>query len=199
MAAAPQFQICAETAGVAEARSLFLQHSPALVLMGLTFEEGDGIELIKDLLKVDGGARVLVLSARNDALSVQRALRAGARGYMLTTDEPGEIVEAMEKVAAGGRFASSGVHRCILDDMAYGDVAAGRSELLRLSDRELQVFRGIAAGHGMTQLARQLHLSVKTVETYRMQVKSKLGLHTSAQLRDWAAEWRQSTLGRQVR
>lgn len=195
MAQSGRYLIGAETDRAAEGRSLFIDHAPDVVLIGMTFRDGDGVDLIKGLLKIEPAARVLVLSTRNDTLSVQRAFRAGARGYILTTDEPAEILGALDKVLAGGRFASSGVQQCILDELTYGDLTPARPEIGRLSDRELQVLRGIASGYGMTQLARQLHLSVKTVETYRTQVRSKLGLQSSDELRHWAAEWRQATLG----
>jgi DNA-binding NarL/FixJ family response regulator len=193
--AARAFEICGETDGAQEGRSLFVQHAPELVLIGLSLSGGDGIELIKDLLKLDPRARIVVLSTREDALSVQRAFRAGACGYVLTLDRPEQLLTSLARAVAGQRFASDAVQRCILDDMAYGDLVAGRAELSRLSDRELQVFRGIAAGRGVTQLARELQLSVKTIETYRTQVRSKLGLQTSRELRNWATEWLRSTLG----
>lgn len=143
-----RFRVCAETGHAAHAHSLFLQHRPAVVLLGLTLQDGDGIDLIKDLLKLDPQARMLVLSTRSDRLSVQRAFRAGAGGYVLTTDDSGEVIEALDCITTGGRFASEGVQQCIIDDMAYGDLTPGGTELERLSDRELQVFRGIAAGTG---------------------------------------------------
>lgn len=189
------FRVCAETDNACEARSLFLLHRPDVVVVGLTLKAGDGVELLKDLRKLDPAVSTLVLTTRDDPMSVQRAFRAGATGYVVTRDQPEEILEALERVAAGERFASESILGSVLDHLANGALAPATDKLKRLSDRELQVFRGIAAGHGVTQLARELNLSVKTVETYQTQVRGKLQLRSSAELHDWASEWARRRMG----
>src|SRR6266403_1889387 len=138
-----QFMACGETDEAPLARELFVRHKPKLVLLGLTLRGGDGFQLIKDFCKLEPAAATLVLSERNDALSIRRAFRAGARG----------------------------------------------SDINSLSDRELEIFSFIGRGFSVSELAIELHVSVKTIETHQMRIKEKLALHSAAELRQKAREW----------
>ena len=192
------FRVCGETDDVAEAREFCARQGPAVVVMGLTLRRGDGIGLIKDLRKSAANIRVLVLSNRSDALSLQRSLRAGARGYVVTYDSVAEIPRALNAILAGEFYASRSVSRLLLKVVANGEMKPMGAES-RLSDRELQVFRLIGRGLGATGVAKELHLSVKTIETHRMRIKQKLGLRCGAELNRRAESWLMSELRKRSR
>lgn len=184
-----QFKMIGETGDAPVARRLFADASPALVVLSLTIHHGDGISLIKDFKKINPAARALVVTARTDSLSVQRAFRAGARGYVVTEDETAEVLHALERIAAGELYASGIIARGLLQMLASGLVETLGDVCGQLSDRELQVFRLIGSGFGTSRVAGELHLSVKTIETHRQRIKQKLGLTNGSELTHRAAQW----------
>lgn len=183
-----RFQICAQTGEAPVARRLFAENRPDLVVLNLTLRHGDGIHLIKDFKKLNPAARALVVTARADTLSLQRAFKAGARGYVVTQDETDEVLEALDQIANGQLYASNTVSRALLEMLATGAVET-RNGCSNLSDRELQVFRLIGSGLGTSRVATELQLSVKTVETHRQRIKHKLGLVNTTELTQKAAKW----------
>jgi DNA-binding NarL/FixJ family response regulator len=183
-----QFMACGETDEAPLARDLFLRHKPRLVLLGLTLRGGDGFQLIRDFCKLEPAAATLVLSERTDALSVQRAFRAGARGY-LTIDGAAEMVRAFNEISAGRVYVSASVLPLILSNFAAGYKGLHSSDINSLSDRELEIFSFIGRGFSVSELANELHVSVKTIETHQMRMKEKLGVHSAAELRQKAREW----------
>ena len=187
--ASERFAVCAQTDDAPVARELFVEHQPQLIVLGLTLNHGNGIELIKDFRKLNSATRILVLSAREDALSVQRAFRAGAHGYLAIEDDTPDVLQALDQITAGYLYASASVTRRLLESLASNEIQPARSEVKPLSDRELQVFSLIGRGFGASRLATELHLSVKTIETYQAHIKEKLGLHSAAELSDKAARW----------
>src|SRR5262249_22383322 len=170
------FKVVGETSSVPIARCLFTEMQPDLVILSLTLQHGDGISLLRDFRKMNRAARMLVLTTREDPLSVQRAFRAGACGYVVTQDETREVLHALERIVAGELYTSATVVRRLLQMLAGGLVETPRDPCARLSDRELQVFRLIGSGLGTSRVAKELHLSVKTIETHRQRIKQKLGL-----------------------
>jgi DNA-binding NarL/FixJ family response regulator len=184
-----RFAVCAETDDAPTARELFVQHQPQIVVLGLTLRGGDGVELMKDFRKLNPSARTIVLTTREDPLSMQRAFRAGACGYLATSDPIHEILTAIDQVLAGDLYASPRVWQRLLQNLANGAIESVTSEFKHLSDRELQVFSLIGRGFGASRLANELHLSVKTIETYQMHIKEKLGLRSAAELSEKATCW----------
>jgi DNA-binding NarL/FixJ family response regulator len=184
-----RFAACAETDDAPTARELFIRYRPELVVLGLTLHRGNGIQLIKDFRKLNAAAATLVLSVRHDALSMQRAFRAGARGYLMTDDRLLEVVRALEQVSAGHVYVSASLLPWLLENFATGKIPGGDSELNILSDRELEVFALVGRGFGASQLARELGVSVKTVETHEMRIKEKLRFQSTNELRQKAAHW----------
>ena len=184
-----RFSVCAETADAPAARELVIAHRPDAIIAGLSLRHGDGIEFMKAVRKEDRQIRILVLTQRNDALSVDRAFRAGAHGYLLVQDDIEEIHRALSEILRGRYYASPSIAQRLLGRLAGGEISSATGELSRFSDRELQVFRLIAQGLGPSRVARELHLSVKTIETHRMRIKVKLGLGTGADLNQWAQRW----------
>lgn len=183
------FKVVGETSSAPVARRLFSEIQPDLVILSLTLQHGDGISLLRDFRKMNRAARTLVLTAREDPLSVQRAFRAGACGYVVTLDETSEVLHALERIAAGELYVSATVARRFLQMLASGLMETPRDPCAQLSDRELQVFRLIGSGLGTSRVAKELHLSVKTIETHRQRIKHKLGLIKGMELSRQAADW----------
>jgi DNA-binding NarL/FixJ family response regulator len=197
--ASRRFATCGQTDAAPIARAMFAALQPHVVLIGLTLQCGDGFELIRDFRRMNSAAGVLVVSARNDLLSIHRAFRAGARGYATTSDDAEEILGALKQIASGRLYASASVLPRLLEHLANGEIAPSNSELNALSDRELQVFSLIGRGFGVSRLADELHLSVKTIETYQMHLKQKLGLRTAAELSEKATHWVLGSMRRNLR
>ncbi len=191
-----RFRVMGETGDAPTARRIFTENSPDLVVLSLSLRHGDGIALLKDFKKMNPAARALVVTARTDLLSVQRAFKAGARGYVVAEDETAEVLHALERIAAGELYASATVARGLLQLLADGSVEARRDACGQLSDRELQVFRLIGSGFGTARVATELQLSVKTIETHRQRIKQKLGLTNGTELTRRAAEWMMETARR---
>jgi DNA-binding NarL/FixJ family response regulator len=186
------FKVVGQTSSAPIARRLFSEIQPDLVILSLTLHHGDGISLLRDFRKMNRAARTVVLTAREDPLSVQRAFRAGARGYIVTHDETSEVLHALERIVAGELYVSATVARRFLQMLAGGLMETPRDRCAQLSDRELQVFRLIGSGLGTSRVAKELQLSVKTIETHRQHIKEKLGLINGMQLTRQAADWMRS-------
>jgi DNA-binding NarL/FixJ family response regulator len=183
-----QFVACGETDEAPLARELFLRQKPELVLVGLRLSGADGIQLIKEFRSLNPTAVILALSEHVDAFSAQRALRAGARGY-LSIEDASELLRALDEISSGRPYVGASVLPLILSDFAAGTKSSHGSDINSLSDRELEIFSFIGRGVSVSELANELHVSVKTIETHQMRMKDKLGVHTAAQLRQKAREW----------
>lgn len=184
-----RFAVCGETDDAPTGREMFLKHEPSVVALGLTLRRGDGIDLIKDFRRINTAARLLVVSAREDPLTIQRAFRAGTHGYFALEDNSSEVLQAFGRISEGHLYASASVTLRLLKGLATNEIEPARSEVKALSDRELQVFSLIGRGFGASKLATELHLSVKTIETYQAHIKQKLGLQSAAQLSEKATHW----------
>ena len=183
-----QFTTCGETDQAPVARELFVRHRPDVALVGMTLRGGDGIQLIKEFRSLNPGVALIALSQHPDALSVQRAFRAGARGFLGIDDAP-ELLSAFNQISAGHSYVGASVLPLILDDFAARKKAPRGSNMSILSDRELEIFSFIGRGVSVSELATELHVSVKTIETHQMRMKEKLALHSAAELRQKAREW----------
>jgi DNA-binding NarL/FixJ family response regulator len=183
-----QFLVCGETDDAPLARELFLRHKPHLVVIGLRLSGADGIQLIKEFRNLNPVAPILALSEYPDAFSVQRVFRAGARAYLSIEDAP-ELLRAFDKILTGHPYVGASVLPLILSNFAGGSKNSCGSEINSLSDRELEIFSFIGRGVSVSELATELHVSVKTIETHQMRMKEKLALHTAAELRQKAREW----------
>ena len=183
-----QFVVCGETDEAPLARELFLQHKPHLVVIGLRLWGADGIQLIKEFRSLNPAAAILALSEHADPFSAQRAFRAGARAY-LTIDDAPELLRAFDKMLTGHPHVAASVLPLILSNFAAGTKNSRNPDINNLSDRELEIFSFIGRGVSVSELASELHVSVKTIETHQMRMKEKLALHTAAELRQKAREW----------
>jgi len=183
-----QFAVCGETDEAPLARELFLSHKPQLVVVGLRLCGADGVQLIKEFRNLNPIAATLALSEHVDAFSAQRVFRAGARAYLSTEDAP-ELLKAFDEILSGHPYVGASVLPLILSNFAGGGKNSRSSDINSLSDRELEIFSFIGRGVSVSELATELHVSVKTIETHQMRMKEKLALHTAAELRQKAREW----------
>ena len=173
---------CAETDEAPSARELFLRYKPDLVLIGLRLSGADGIQLIKEFRNLNSTTLILALSEHVDAFSAQRAFRAGARGY-LSIEDGTELLKALDEILRGRPYVGASILPLILSGFTAGARSPHSADINCLSDRELEIFSFIGRGVTVSELAIELNVSVKTIETRRMRMKKKLGLHTAAELR----------------
>lgn len=183
-------EVCGEAEDVRTAIKLTALLKPDVIIIDISLKDGDGIDLIKRIKVRKYNVRMLVWSMHSESLFAQRALRAGASGYITKEQATDRIIEAIRHVLAGKIYLSE----AMTEDMvrqAAGEKsgAAGRPAVETLSDRELQVFRQIGHGARTQEIAKSLHLSVKTIETYRVRIRDKLGLKKGADLAHHAIQW----------
>ncbi len=182
---------CAVAANVAATRAAVLKHKPDLVLLDLRLGNEDGLELIKDLKNQFPTIPILVVSQYDEALYAERALRAGALGYVMKEEAAAEVLSAIRAVLAGELYVSRKMGALVLHKLLQGKPDFQRPGIECLTDRELQVFQMLGTGLSSRQVSAQLHLSIKTIETYRENIKHKLGLHNAPELLRHATEWAQ--------
>jgi DNA-binding NarL/FixJ family response regulator len=181
-----RFTVCADTDNARSAIALFEQHQPKIVVLGLV-QQGE-LQLIKTFLKLAPAALILVLSWDENVMSICRALHAGAMGYLTVEDGDLELPVALDTIAAGAYYVSKSLWGVVLQRFAQGmrSHANGGTDLL--SDREVEVFNLIGRGAGILETAKELGVSVKTVETHQMRIKQKLNLVSAAELRKYAMQ-----------
>lgn len=189
LANSSDFEICGEAEGAAQALSVIEESCPDLVVVDISLKNGSGLSLVKQLAAKDRSIKVLVSSMHDETLFAERALRAGAMGYINKEEAIGSMVEALRKVQSGAIYLSQTMTDRILQSIACGDLENGRAPLEQLSDRELEVFELIGQGMTTRATAEHLGLSVKTVETYRENIKTKLNLENNNELICRAAQW----------
>ena len=182
-------EVCGEAGGTAEALKKYRQLKPELAIIDISLADGSGLELIKELTAIDPNFKSLVVSMHDESLFAERALRAGARGYISKAEPIEKIVEAIRQVLAGKVYLSEQMTDRILRRTVGNGEPLQHSPLESLSDRELDVFQQIGQGFTTRQIADKLHLSPKTVETYREHIKAKLRLSNAAELTQHAVRW----------
>ena len=187
----PDLAVCGEAGDIPSALENIRKTKPDVVIVDLTLKEASGLDLIKDLKVRFSALPALVLSMHNEALYAERSIRAGARGYIMKEATTENIVQAIRCVLSGDIYLSSEASSKVLKKMA-GAQSGKEDPVESLSDRELEVFKFIGEGLRTRDVAARLHLSVKTVESYRENVKQKLNLDNAAKLTRAAVEWVQS-------
>jgi DNA-binding NarL/FixJ family response regulator len=182
-------EVCGEATTLAEACSLATQLRPALVIVDISLEGSDGLELIKELTHRSAELPILVYSMHDEEVYAERALHAGAKGYVMKRETPERLLEAIGEILKGRVYVSKRMSDRLLGRMVGGDSASGQDPISRLSDRELEVFQLIGRGQSTAQIADALCLSIKTIETYREHIKQKLNLQSGLELMRQAVEW----------
>jgi DNA-binding NarL/FixJ family response regulator len=176
--------ICGEAQTEQQARRLVRELKPDAIVVDLSLEEGDGFNIVRDVAAHFPEIRVLVLSMHDEAIYAERLLAQGAAGYIMKQAATEQLITALRTVLRGQRFLSESLQRSLAARRA--DEGSPGS---RLSARELQVISLIGQGLGTREIAENLSLSVKTVETHRLTIKRKLALDTNAQLVQYAIKW----------
>jgi DNA-binding NarL/FixJ family response regulator len=181
-------EVCGEAEDMAEALALVESIHPDVVIVDISLKSSNGLDLIKRIRDRDQKVRILVWSMFGEDLYAERALRAGAQGYVHKGLATREILNAVRTVLNGKIYLSGDQAERLLSRLARGG-AIDRSPIDRLSDRELEAFELL--GHGLTteQIAKQMHVSPKTVETYRVRIKEKLNIDTLTELIRRATQW----------
>jgi len=182
-------EICGEASGEDEAIQKFRELSPEFVVVDVSLDNGTGLDLIKELIAIRPDIKILVWSMHEESLYAERAVRAGARGYLNKAEAIDKVVLAIRSILDGKFFLSQETVDRMLCRTVGVPIGEDREPLETLSDRELEVFEEI--GHGVTtrQIAAKLCLSPKTVETYRENIKTKLNLANATELTRSAVQW----------
>ncbi|MFB3074813.1 MAG: response regulator [Candidatus Methylomirabilales bacterium] len=165
---------------------------PDLMIVDISLKGINGIELVKLIQRRYEKMPILVLSMHDESLYVERVLRAGARGYIMKQEGTEKVVTAIHKILGGDIYVSEAMRKKLLRTFQESQPETSGPSVDRLSDRELEVFRLIGQGYGTRQIADTLHVSVKTVNTYRQHIKEKLKFETGSELLRHAIQWVQS-------
>jgi len=179
----PDIQVVGEASDGRRATEMAERLRPNVVVMDITLPELNGIEATREIMKRDGGAKVLILTMHSDDMFVRQSLKAGARGYLLKDSDALDVQKAVKAIELGGSFFSPAVSKVLLEGY-LGDTHARKVEddLALLSDREREALKCIAEGKTNKEIATLFSVSVRTVETRRRAVMEKLGLRNTAEL-----------------
>lgn len=188
----PDMECCGEADSIAAARRAMTTLKPDLLLTDLTVRGDDGLELIKELRAQYKDLRVIVLTHHEEMAFGDRALRAGAQGYIMKERPANDLLSGLRAVLGGEMYVSQRLAAVMLRKLCHGTPTADVTVLL--SNRELQVFQMLGSGIGTREVSRKLRLSVKTVETYREHIKRKLALKDATSLMHAATTWVQGNV-----
>lgn len=189
----PDFEVCGQADTAAVALAGMQEQAPSVAIVDLSLKGGSGLDLIKDLHRLCPGTQIVVLSMHEEIYYVERAMRAGARGYVTKRDSTHRIVEAIRAVLAGKVYAQPALLAQLTERLiGQGDRASGHNVEL-LSDRELEVFRRMGEGQATRKIAAEMGVSMKTVQAYCARIKEKLGLGNISELVREAVRWVESS------
>jgi DNA-binding NarL/FixJ family response regulator len=184
-------KVCGQAATAKDGLAAMIKDPPDLAVVDLSLKGGSGLELIKDLKALLPQLPVLVLSMHEEIRDVERALRAGARGYVMKRDAVDQIIEAIRAVKAGRVFAGTEVLEVLAARMLAHPRTQSADPVEGLTDRELEIFRRIGQGSATREIASDLGLSIKTVQSYCLRIKEKLGVQNGSEVTRDAVRWTQ--------
>ena len=188
----PDLKVAAEASTAGQAIDLAAKHRFDLALLDISLPDKTGLELIKDLRSLCPELPILVVSMHDEMIYAERALRAGARGYIMKQEGGQKFLAAIRQVLGGQIYVSDAMSARILEVFSGKQDGQGGSPVRKLTDREFEVFQLIGRGVSNRAIAEQLHLSIKTVEVHRAHIKEKLGLKTATELVRYALRWADS-------
>ncbi len=181
--------VCGEADGAHSAFHAIETLRPDIVLLDISLNGPDGLEVLKEIRMKSGSLPLLILSMHDESIYAERAMRAGANGYIMKQEATEKVLIAIRRILQGDVYLSDRLTTTMLQQYVRGGAHTKSSPLLNLTDRELEVFRLIGEGHGTRQIADELHLSVKTIESYQAHIKEKLALRNARELVQHAIEW----------
>jgi DNA-binding NarL/FixJ family response regulator len=185
----PEMVVDGEAEDAAQALDLLGSKQPDLMLIDITLPGKSGLELIKDVKAMRPDLPMLVLSMHDESLYADRVLRAGARGYITKHEGGDKLMGAIRHVLNGRIYVSESMSAHILEIFSGGQTGIDRSSIQKLSDREFEVFEALGEGLSSHEIAKKLHLSAKTVDAHRANIKTKLKINTTAELISFSARW----------
>ncbi|MHB8519478.1 MAG: response regulator [Limisphaerales bacterium] len=185
----PDLTVCCEAENGRQAMAALEATVPDLVLLDISLPDKNGLELIKDIQALHPGLAVLVISMHDESLYAERVLRAGGRGYIMKQEGGMKLMQAIRQVLSGQIYVSEKMSVKILEIFSGRRARTGTSPIEQLTDREFEVFQLIGQGRGTREIAQQLHLSPKTVEVHRANIKEKTQIKTATELIRFAVRW----------
>jgi DNA-binding NarL/FixJ family response regulator len=187
----PDLIVCGEAEAAWPVPAALAALSPDVLVLDISLNGPDGLDLLKSIRATDTSLPILVLSMHDESLYAERALRAGANGYIMKQEATERVLVAIRRILRHEVYVSDRIANTMLQQLVSKQ--APQSLVATLSDRELEVFRLIGDGHGTREIAEQLRLSIKTVESYQAHIKDKLSLPSARALMQRAIEWRLSS------
>jgi DNA-binding NarL/FixJ family response regulator len=185
----PDLVVCGEAQEAMGAMHVLSSSRPDVLIVDISLSGPDGIDLLKNIRTTHPTLPVLILSMHDESVYAERALRAGANGYIMKQEATENVLVAVRRILSGEIYVSARIANQMLRHYITGSGTLRDSSIADLSDRELEVFRLIGEGHGTRQIAEKLHLSVKTVESYQAHIKEKRSLRSSRELMQRAIQW----------
>jgi DNA-binding NarL/FixJ family response regulator len=181
--------VCGEAEDAHAAMQLVLSAKPDIMIVDISLNGPDGLDLLKDIRTRYPDLPVLILSMHDESIYAERALRAGAQGYIMKQEATDKVLVALRRILGREIYVSERIANRMLQRYIGSPSAAKSSSIADLTDRELEVFRLIGEGHSTRQIAEELHISVKTVESYQAHIKEKLSLRSARELVQHAIQW----------
>ena len=188
----PDLRVCGESENAPDALAAIRLAKPEVAVVDISLKESSGIDLVKSLKSISPEVAILVLSMHEETLYAERALRAGAKGYIMKRETTRKVIEAIRRVLEGKPYLSDRVVEAMTLRVTEGETPGFRSPVERLSDRELEVFEFLGQGLGTRQIATTLRVSLKTVQAYCARIKEKLSLTSATGLLREAIRWNES-------
>jgi DNA-binding NarL/FixJ family response regulator len=182
-------EVCGDAPGAPSALSALASVEPDLIILDISLNGPDGLDLLKTIRLKDPHVPVLVLSMHDESTYAERSLRAGANGYIMKQEAAEKVLIAIRRILGGEVYLSERLTNKMLQQIVRGTDPVRNSPMSKLSDRELEIYRLIGSGHATRQIADELHISVKTVESYQAHIKVKLSLRSARELVQHAIEW----------
>lgn len=193
IAAEPDLELCGESEDCATATGEITKLVPDVVIVDISLKGNSGIELIKNIKAFDRRIHVVVLSIHDESVYALRVLKAGAKAYVMKQEIASNVIDAVRKIRKGQMYVSERVASQMLNHFVTGQETQSESPVAGLSDRELEVVSLIGAGFATREIALRLHVSVKTVETHRAHIKTKINLTTATKLVQFCVRWVEET------
>lgn len=185
----PDLVVCGEAEEACTVLQALGSQNPDLIIIDISLSGRDGLDLLKNIRARDSALPILILSMHDEAIYAERALRAGANGYIMKQEAAEMVLVAIRRILHHEIYVSERVANRMLKQYITGAPSPVESPLAGLSDRELEVFRLIGEGHSTRRIAEQLQLSIKTVESYQAHIKEKLSLRSARELVQLAIQW----------
>ncbi len=183
------FEVCEQLSDAEEALKRISEINPDAAVVDVSLPGMNGIELVKRLRGLLPDLKILIVSRHDEELYAERAIRAGANGYIMKQEAGEVLVKGLHKIFNGGMYVSEAVSTRMLQNMMNNTKPIDASPLEVLSDRELEVFEHVGRGVSTRDIAERMHVSVKTIETYKSRIKEKMGLDSSHEITRLAIQW----------